>query len=86
MGKKVFLKCWVNLVNKFGGNCRSEDDSQYIGIDPKGIDKDLFKWMLVNCQNRFVNENKPNCKTLWLTGTVAGSSVPRLENVKYVDY
>lgn len=86
MGKKVFLKCWVNLVDKFGGNCRSEDDAQFIGIDPKGIDKDLFKWMLVNCQNRFENENNANCKTLWLTGTVSGSSVPRLENVRYVDY
>ena len=86
MGKKVFLKCWVNLVDKFGGNCRSEDDAQFIGIDSKGIDKDLFKWMLTNCQNRFENENNSSCKTLWLTGTVSGSSVPRLENVRYVDY
>ena len=86
MGKKVFLKCWVNLVDKFGGNCRSEDDAQSIGIDTKGIDKDLFKWMLLNCQNRFATENNANCKTLWLTGTVAGSSVPRLENVRYIDY
>lgn len=86
MGKKVFLKCWVNLVDKFGGNCRSEDDSQFIGIDPKGIDKDLFKWLLVNCQNRFATENNANCKTLWVTGTVAGSSIPRLENVRYIDY
>ena len=86
MGKKVFLKCWVNLVDKYGGHCRSEDDSQFIGFNSKGIDKDLFKWMLVNCQNRFETENNTDCKTLWVTGTVVGSSVPRLENVRYIDY
>jgi len=86
-GKKVLVKCWVNLMDGSGGNCRSEDDAQSVVLGIKGIDKDFFKWLLSNCPNRFANQNSGTCKELWVTGTVVRSSPTRLEDVRYViDY
>jgi len=80
-GKKVLLKCWINNVGSFGGNCRSEDDKQYISIDNEGIDKEDFKWLLESCRNQYYNDNHWYCKSAPIVATVEGSSVPRLTNV-----
>jgi len=84
-GRKVFLKCWINNVGSYGGNCRSSDDKQSISIENTGIAKDDFKWLLENCRNQYYNENSSYCKSMPIVGTVEGSSVPRLTNVYFYD-
>jgi hypothetical protein len=84
-GKKVFLKCWINNMSSYGGNCRSSDDKQYVSIDNEGIDKEDFKWLLENCRNQYYNENSWYCRSAPVVATVDGSSVPRLTNVYFYE-
>ena len=84
-GKKVFLKCWVHSVNSSGGSCRSDDVSQSVSLETKGIDKVFFRLLLLNCPYQSENQNRGYCRNLWVTATVSGSSVPRLEDLRPVD-
>lgn len=84
-GRRVYLKCWINLFSSYGGNCWSSNDTQSVAIDHVGMDKDLYKWLLLRCPNRFYNENNYKCRGMGVIATVGGSSVPRLENVVYYE-
>lgn len=84
-GKRVFLKCWVHSVNSSGGACRSDDVSQSVSLETKGIDKVFFRLLLLNCPYQSENQNTRYCRNIWVTATVGGSSVPRLVDVIPVD-
>jgi hypothetical protein len=84
-GKQVFLRCVINLMDSYGGNCWSADDKQRISIDNEGIDKENFKWLLQSCRNQYSTDNAQYCKYASIVGTVAGSSVPRLKNVYFYE-
>ena len=83
VGKKIFLKCQLSSATSSGGSCRSEDDLQYVSWGTKGIDKIFFKQLLVNCAGP-EKQWTWYCKDIWVTATVGGSSVPRLEDLRPV--
>jgi hypothetical protein len=86
IGKKVFLKCWINSMDSSGGSCSTEDDEHYVYMGTKGIDKKFFRWILGNCRAGFEQiTSYSECRALWITATVGGSTVPRLENLRPVD-
>lgn len=80
-GRKVYLQCAISSATASGAYCWSDNSAtQSVWIDVEGIDKQLFEYMLKKCLNRYEYAFY-YCGKVPITGTVVGSSPPRLKTV-----
>jgi hypothetical protein len=82
--KKIVIDCTITSASSSGAICYDLNGKQFIEIDAKGIEKEFYKYILLNCNKLFSSENNNQCSEFFLQGVVEDGKYIKLINVSEI--